>query len=132
MEKARATSRQETASLFAQIKQQAPNFFAVYDNDTGELLGHLADLSVSGMKMVCTEVLAPNATIHVRIDLPREVNNKAEIVAIAKTIWCKNHPQGGLYDVGFHFEDVSRVDRTVIQQLLSILSILVLNSAHTR
>ena len=132
MHQKRTTSRRETASLFAQIKQQAPNFFAVYNNDNGELLGQLADLSASGMKLISMHALETNQTIHVRIDLPRDVNNREEIVVMAKTVWCKPHPKGELFDIGFHFEDVSRTDRAVIEQLLSILSILVLSSASTK
>lgn len=128
----RTTSRHETASLFAQIKQQAPNFFAVYNNDTGELLGHLADLSASGMKLINTAAITTNQSFRIRIDLPREVNGREEINVTARTVWCNPHPHGGLFDIGLHFEEVSRTDRTVIEQLLSILSILVQGTARVR
>jgi c-di-GMP-binding flagellar brake protein YcgR len=132
MDQMQTTTRQETASLFAQIKQQAPNFFAVYNNNTGEILGHLADLSTGGMKLISTSAFPTNRIIPVRIDLPREVNGHDEITVTAKTVWCNPRSYGGLYDIGLHFEDVSRADLTIIEQLLSILSILVRNSFHVR
>jgi c-di-GMP-binding flagellar brake protein YcgR len=127
----RSSQRQETATLFAQIKQRAPNFFAVYDNDNSELIGHLADLSVTGMRVVSREALWLDQTFAIRIDLPREVRDRTEIRAVAKVIWSKPHETNGLFDLGFHFQQVSEDDTETIEQLLSILSILVLNSSNT-
>ena len=130
MQDKRNSERRETASLFAQIKQQAPNFFAVYDTEYNELIGHLADLSTTGMRVISKDALWLDQTFAIRIDLPREVRDRTEINAVARVIWSRPHPTNGLFDLGFHFETVSDDDTQTIRQLLSILSILVLNSAN--
>lgn len=129
MENKRTHHRQETASLFAQLRQQAPSFFGVYDAGNNELIGHLADLSESGMRVISKDSLWLDQVFPVRIDLPREIRDRSEIKAEAKVIWSRPHETHGLFDLGFHFESVSEDDVATIQQLLSILSILVLNSS---
>jgi hypothetical protein len=75
---------------------------------TGELVGDLADISLSGFRLEGTTRIPVNTEVQFRVDLPPEVSYKPCIVFTARSRWSQPHPiDGRLYEAGF---EIMRMD----------------------
>ena len=83
-------------------------YMQLFDNETQELVGHLADISSGGFKLDSLSLIPPNTDIQFRLDLTREVANKPFMVFVARSKWCKVDPLDPFcYNVGFQLISIS-------------------------
>lgn len=89
-------------------------YMRVMDEITGEPVGHLADISVTGFKLDCKAPLPPNVNITLRIEQVGNIADKSFVVFTAQTKWCKRDEfDVKRYNVGFQLVDISRDDYDV-------------------
>ena len=83
-------------------------YMQLFDNETQELVGHLADISSGGFKLDSLSLIPPNTDIQFRLDLTREVANKPFMVFVARSKWCKVDPLDPFcYNVGLQLISIS-------------------------
>ena len=78
------------------------------NDQTGELVGDLADISPNGFRLESSKPIPFNAEFPFRIDLPREISEKPWILFTARSRWSLPHPvDRRLYEAGF---EIMRMD----------------------
>jgi hypothetical protein len=81
------------------------------NENTGELVGHLADISIGGFKLESQKPIIKNTEFPLRIELSSDISNKPFIVFIANSKWCQPHLiDTSLYNVGFQIINMSTDD----------------------
>ena len=83
-------------------------YMRVMNENNGELVGHLADISISGFKLESQKPISKNTEYPLRIELGSDISDQSFIVFIANSKWCQ--PQLidiTLYNVGFQIVDIS-------------------------
>ena len=83
-------------------------YMRLMNENTGELVGHLADISTGGFKMESLKPIQPNMNFRFRIELSSEVANYPFMVFGARSAWCQmDHIDKSLYNVGFQITDIT-------------------------
>jgi hypothetical protein len=72
----------------------------VFDEPTGELLGHVVDLNADGMMLVGSSPIAQERYFSLWMELPREAGNRQRIMLHAQSLWSRPDVTPGLYASG--------------------------------
>jgi len=89
-------------------------YMRVVNDDTGEILGHMTDISTIGFRLDTVIALPLNKDYYIRFELTPDIANIPYIVFIAQTRWCAidnvlpNH-----YHVGFRLKEIMPDDLKV-------------------
>ena len=94
----------------------------VMDRNTGEQLGILIDLSLSGLLMRTMRTVRINSTYPLQIIFPLTIGKSNNIEFSAKIVWIDSLEQKGLY-AGLSFIDVSDDALDRIRQLVDLWSL---------
>jgi hypothetical protein len=82
-------------------------YMRVMNEHTGELIGHLADISTGGFKLESRTPVNENIEFLMRMDLTNEVSNKDHLVFVARSRWSQRHPiDPTLYNIGFQIVEM--------------------------
>ena len=86
-------------------------YMRVMNENTGELVGHLADISIGGFKIESLKPISKNTEYPLRIELGNDISEKPYIVFIANSKWCQPHLiDTTLYNVGFQIVNMNPDD----------------------
>ena len=93
-------------------------YMRVMNENTGELVGHLADISTGGFKLECARPIPQNRDYFFRIELPADISDKAYMVFGARSRWCtKDRLDPALYDVGFQIVNMTPGDFDIFARI---------------
>jgi hypothetical protein len=99
--------RQEARRIFSY-------YMLVYDDVTGELIGHWTDISPAGFRLETIKPVHPNSDFRFRVDLSNEIANKTYMVFCAHSRWChKDEFDSNLYDAGFQLAKLPPDDNRI-------------------
>lgn len=90
----------------------------VFDQKTGDLLGHLQDITEGGMKLLTRKPVAENREFTVGIELKGRSDAVERIVLSARSRWCRRASHPIFFDCGFRFEEPSPEDIAKIGYLI--------------
>jgi hypothetical protein len=76
-------------------------YLRVFDAKTGNLIGHLADLSPDGILLVSDKPIESEQEFHLKIKLPESAGSNKFMEFKAKSKWCNNDVNPDIYDIGF-------------------------------
>ena len=77
-------------------------YMRVLSESTGELVGHLADISPGGFKLECQKPIPAEADFTLRIELTEDIADKQFMIFAARSKWCRPDPiDPTAYNVGF-------------------------------
>jgi hypothetical protein len=94
-------------------------YMQLFDHDTQELVGHLADISSGGFRIDSLSPIPPNKDIRFRLDLTSEVADKPFMVFVASSKWCKVDPLDPFcYNVGFQLINISPGDLEIFNRMI--------------
>lgn len=93
-------------------------YLRVFDQSTGQLIGHLVDITKEGLMLISEQPLIPEKEYKFRMVLPTEILNKAEVSYTATVIWSKKDVNPDFYATGFILRDISNDDIVVIESLI--------------
>lgn len=82
-------------------------YLRVFNQDTEELLGHIIDISESGMMLVSDAPIPVHQEFHVWIDVPEEVGPRQRIHLQAYSLWSRNDINPDFYDTGFRLTNTT-------------------------
>lgn len=92
----------------------------VYDYDTREFAGHLADISAGGFKLDSPHPVTVGRDFRFEIELTGEVADKPSIAFRARSRWCKVDPLDPfVYNVGFELTEIAPSDREIYNRLMA-------------
>lgn len=94
-------------------------FMQVYNEETRELVGHLADISSGGFKLDSLKPVEPEVDIKFRLNLTSEVAHKPFMVFIARSKWCRPDPLDPFcYNVGFQLISIHPEDIEIFSRMI--------------
>ncbi len=93
-------------------------YLEVTDLDTGQLAGHLADLTVEGILLVAPHSFQSGDVFHLRVNLPAEVPGKTHLDLNARCVWCRRSTNPDFFDAGFTLLDEGQRDIEAIIGLI--------------
>ena len=76
-------------------------YLRVINMENGCELGHLVDISVSGMKLVSNILVPVNTTFHVRLDIALGSDYQDEVQFETQCVWSQADDNPGQYESGF-------------------------------
>jgi len=93
-------------------------YMRLMNEKTGELIGHLADISTGGFKMESQKPIPSNVDFRFRIDLTSDVANVPYLVFNARSKWCqRDHIDTSSFNVGFELIDMNKADVEIFTQM---------------
>jgi hypothetical protein len=88
------------------------------DENTQQVLGHMADISSRGFKLDCTQPQQIGREFRLRIDLPPDVSDKSSMTFLARVRWCRtDHLDPFVFNVGFEIVNISPSDAMIYQRI---------------
>lgn len=95
-------------------------YMPVLNDDTGEILGHMVEVSKIGLRLETLETMPLEKDHYLRIDLTPDLGGPMPfIVFIARTKWCKmDAVQPNLFQVGFEIIEIVPEDQEVFFRII--------------
>lgn len=91
----------------------------VVDDETLQMIGHLADISSGGFKLDSQKPLPINKDFRFRLNLSGEVADKPSMVFVARSRWCKVDPLDPyIYNVGFQLIHIAPGDLEIFNRMM--------------
>lgn len=95
-------------------------YMRVLDDDTGQGLGHMVEVSASGLQLETTKPLPVEKDYYLHLELNAEVADRPYMVFIARTKWCRiDEIQPNLYRVGFEVIEIMPDDKEIFLRILN-------------
>ena len=93
-------------------------YLPVMDSATKQVIGHLMNLSPTGLTMDSQVPIPPKLKFSLHMDLMEEIAGQASVEFEATSVWClPDSIQPFLYNAGFRIIDISPADLEVIIQI---------------
>ncbi|MBI3738744.1 MAG: PilZ domain-containing protein [Chloroflexi bacterium] len=93
-------------------------YMRVMNEATGELVGHLSDISTGGFKLDSRQTIPLNRDFTLRVDLTNEVANKTFMVFVARSRWCQpDHYDPSTYNIGFQIINMTPGDLDIFTRM---------------
>ena len=88
------------------------------DDNTKQVIGHIMDISPTGLMMDSKVPVPTNLKYSLNLDLMEEIAGKATVEFEAITKWCQPDPiQPYLYVAGFQITNITSDDIEVIKRI---------------
>ena len=101
------------------LKRKYLAFFTrVFDKSTGQLLGHLADLTAEGMMIISEKPLRTEVDYQLQMDLSGTFFEKERLDFQASSIWCRPDIDPAFYNTGFRLSKMSKEDLDIVQRII--------------
>jgi PilZ domain len=93
-------------------------YMRLMNENTGELIGHLADISTGGFRMESLKPIPSNVDFKFRIELTSEVANVPYMVFGARSQWCqRDHIDQSTFNVGFQILDMTPANVEIFSRM---------------
>jgi hypothetical protein len=94
-------------------------YMRVLNDDTQEILGHMVELSATGLQLETTVPIPIQTDYYMRLELTADVANKPYIVFIGRSKWCKmDEIEPNLFHVGFQLVEIMPEDKEIFLRIL--------------
>ena len=101
-------------------RQKFNMYMRVLDDDTGEILGHMVEVSAIGLRLETVGPLPINKDFYMRLELTPDLGNLPYIVFIARSKWCKiDNIQPNLFHVGFELIEIMPEDKEIFLRIMA-------------
>lgn len=93
-------------------------YLEVHDAESGELIGHVVDITVKGVKLVSKAPIAAERIFKMRMKLPEEYFHGQILEFSGRSLWSHNDVNPDFYDTGFAVKEFDDEARKVIHELI--------------
>jgi len=93
-------------------------YLEVFNEESGDLIGNLVDITTRGIKLVSKDPIPNNTTFKLRMVLPQGYFRVDELHFEAKSVWSANDVNPDFFDTGFEVLNLSREERKIIRKLI--------------
>ena len=90
----------------------------IRDRHSGDLIGHLVDLTAEGLLVVSETPLEIGQVLFMQMELPDDVSDKQFLKFDAQVAWCRKDVDPSFYDLGFQLVDISPEDIDITKRLI--------------
>jgi hypothetical protein len=96
-------------------------YMKVYDEQTGQVLGYLSDISTTGFRLDCNSPLSLEKAYTLNLELTSDLASKSYMIFKAQTRWCKVDPTDPTtYQVGFELKSIAPSDNMIYQRMVQL------------
>ena len=95
-------------------------YLRVYEQDTTEFLGYLADLTTKGLMVISDQKVKVGKAFRLKMDLPKKMKGAKQIIFKAKVMWCKPDANPDFYITGYRMLNLSKEDAQTIDGLIRV------------
>ena len=100
-------------------KRRHLHYYAkVLNRDNGELIGRIADISLTGVMLIRTDSIESGKTYALRVLLPEVIDKDASIDFEAISRWCKKDVNPDFHVIGFEISHIDSKNEKMIIQLI--------------
>jgi len=92
---------------------------AVYDDDSGEMIGRLGDLTHEGLMVISPAPLAIDRVYNLRVELPEALDDAVALEFVARSCYCHPDVNAEYYDTGFQIADPSTAHIDTVREWVS-------------
>lgn len=101
-----------------QKRRKFTYYVQVMDASSLQLIGHLADISLIGIRVDCEKPLKVNGNYKLRVDLSPELANKTYMIFDGRCKWCEmDRLEPNSYNVGFEVYVPGRDDQEIFERM---------------
>lgn len=94
-------------------------YMRVINEETGEPIGHLADVSVDGMQLETSACLSNGQGFQMQMELTPDISDSLFLFIAARALWCNQDKiMPNLYHVGFIITSISDHDKEIYLRLI--------------
>ena len=94
-------------------------YLRILDGMSSRVLGHLMDISPSGLMLLSDEPVAVNEEYRLRMRLPKEISNEHnEIIFGAVSRWCRQDENPDFYVTGFQIQEMDNTTKELVKHLI--------------
>ena len=94
-------------------------YLRVMNDDTGEQIGHMVEVSSTGLQLETTAQLPLERDYYLRLELTAELADRPYIVFIARSKWSRTDDiQPNLYRIGFAIVEILPEDKQIFVNLV--------------
>ena len=90
----------------------------VFDQKTGELLGHMIDITPAGAMLVSEKPMEIGKLYHLEMELPDELSTEQFLVFEARSVRVSQDVIPEFYDTGMQLINVAPSDIALIEKLV--------------
>ncbi|MEN8257525.1 MAG: PilZ domain-containing protein [Thermodesulfobacteriota bacterium] len=99
-------------------RRQLVYYLKLYDNESGELVGNVVDITTRGCKIISGEPLPEEKNMALRLDLPEGLYSLKTIIMKGKTLWSRPDVNPDFYVTGFEVPRLGAEERKTVRQLI--------------
>ena len=101
------------------LKRRSLSYYMlVMDANSGEMIGHLVDITPLGLMMDSEKSLPLGTDFRLRLDTMPDVADKDYIKFTARSKWClPDAVEPYLFDIGFSIIDIAQHDAEIIRHI---------------
>ena len=90
----------------------------IRDRQSGDLIGHLVDLTPEGMLVVSETPVEIGRVLFMQMELPDDISDKQFLKFDAQTAWCHKDVDPSFYDLGFQLVDIAPEDLAIVRRFI--------------
>lgn len=99
-------------------RNQLVFYLRVFDKDSRQILGHLTEISSSGLMLVSRQQIREGQHYNARLILPKEVSGRTEMGLKISCAWCRPDSIEQFHVVGFQFVEIDLEQKKLIDALI--------------
>ena len=93
-------------------------YLKVFDQDTGQQLGHMGDITTEGLMVMSSEPLEVEREYNLEIRVESKLTRNPSLKFRAEARWCRPDYNPDYYATGFHLMDRQAETQTAIEKLV--------------
>ena len=93
-------------------------YLKVTDRETGQVIGHAANISNEGLMLISDEPIKTEFTFQLQMFLPEEIQGSRYYEFTATSKWCQEDENPDFYNIGFKLDNISTEGIQVIKHLI--------------
>lgn len=96
-------------------------YLEIHDEDSGELIGHLVDITTRGIKLISKNPIEMDKDYQMRMMLPDGYFKEKFVHFTGKSVWSGNDINPDFYDTGFEVANLDKEIRKIVIKLINTL-----------
>ncbi|MBU0482032.1 MAG: PilZ domain-containing protein [Proteobacteria bacterium] len=95
-------------------------YLDVYD-ESGEILGHLVDITTKGIKLVSKDPIKTGKEYKLKMQLPEEYFTDQDLHFTGRSLWADKDINPDFFATGFEISGLDNAARVIISKLINEL-----------
>ena len=93
-------------------------YLRVFDEDTGQLLGHIVDINKDGLRLVSDKPIPLARTYRLLVDVPKEGAPRQQLRLEAESLWSSLDVNPDFYATGLRIQNIGAPALLQLQLLI--------------